>query len=113
MDKPIVRDLWMVIWIALIFLGGGLLIAWGIFTNSGDWDPDWVRWLSLACGVALIGGLLLRAQNPPAGAALIILGALGVGVLGWWSIIMPIGALYIIIYTVYDLRRTRRTAVPA
>lgn len=102
------------LWTALLVIGGLLALASLILGIVISFDEDWdsagerALWLVFTVGGALLlaAGLWYasRSRTPKAGV-LISVGAVLAGVGFFWSIIMPVAAIAVVVMTIMWLRR--------
>jgi hypothetical protein len=98
---------------AILVIGGLLALAAAIlgiiFGVGEDWDSSGERaaWWILTVGgaVLLAAGLWYAARSRGIAAGLIIVGALMAGVGIFWSVIVPLAAIVVIVLTIIWLRR--------
>ncbi len=102
------------LWTTLLILGGLLALAALVLGLLIGFDDDWdstgerVLWFVLTLGGALLlaAGLWYSTRSrTSATAVLISIGALMVGVAIFWSIIVPIAAIAVIVLAVMWIRR--------
>ena len=107
---------------AIVVIGGVLGVAYlaaGIVGGiAADWEEattaDRVLWIAFLAGggVLLLAGLwALRAASPWVAAALISVGALAGAIAVFWSLLVPAGAILLVVLSV--VRARRLTAEPS
>ncbi len=65
-----------------------------------------LRWPALAGGLLVLVALGLAARSRPTAVAVLVVGALAPVVTGWWSIVVPLTAVMIILCGVVAVRET-------
>lgn len=94
------------------FLGGvlgGLLFDW----DDDGGDNDRVFWVVvlISAAVLLLAGLLVANRSRWAAAALVSIGALAGAVVIFWSIVIPLAAIALVVLSILWARQ-RPAAVP-
>jgi hypothetical protein len=100
-------------WVAaIIYLGFGLVFG---FLPS-HWDEasltDQVLYIVFLVGGALllVAGLRLFSRSPGVGAVLVSIGGLAGAAPLFWTLLLPLVAIALIVLSVRDVRRARATA---
>lgn len=70
-----------------------------------------LRWPALAGGLLVLGALWLAARNRPIALVALIVGALAPVVTGWWSLVIPLTAVMIILCGAVAVRGTATVPV--
>lgn len=102
------------LWTAILVLGGLLALASLVLGLLIGFDEDWdstgeqVLWFVLTVGgaVVLLAGLWYASRSRSlAAVVLVVLGALMAGVAVFWSIVMPLAAIALVVLTILWFRR--------
>ena len=105
-NNPLSRwTLWLTGLLALGLLAAALL---GVALGATEETSDTVFWLLLlgGGGLLLVAGIYAFARSAPwVGFALIVLGAIAGSLALFWSVIVPIAAVVLIVLTLLDARR--------
>jgi len=100
------RRTWPAIGVAVL----ALCYLW-IGADAHGWD----RALGLAGGVLVIAAVAVARRSGPAAYALLVLGALPLAIVTWWSIATPVLAIVVLLLgwiAVRHLRAPRAVATP-
>lgn len=97
---------------AIIYLGFGLVL--GFLPSHWDEAPLTDQVLHIVSlvggGLLLIVGLRLFSHNPVVGAVLVSIGGLAGAAPLFWTLLLPLAAIALIVLSVLDVRRARATA---
>ena len=98
------RRTWPVVLVTIV----ALLYLW-VGTAAHGWDRVW----GLAGGVAILAAVALGRRYPAAAVAVLVLGALPLAVITWWSIATPVLAVLALVLGWMAIRNVNHTSMTA
>jgi hypothetical protein len=97
--NDILRRIWPAIGVAVL----ALYYIWiGIVAHG------WDRILGLAGGVVILAAIVAARQAMPGAYALLVIGALPLAIVTWWSIATPVLAIVVLVLGWIAVRHLRR-----
>ncbi|MBA3905428.1 MAG: hypothetical protein H0X35_01905 [Pseudonocardiales bacterium] len=88
------------------WVGLTVVLACGyLWIGAGDATLS-TRWPALAGGVLVLAGLALGGRSRPLAMVLLVVGALVPVVTAWWSLVVPLTAVLIILCATMAVRST-------
>lgn len=76
-----------------------------LWIGAADPLPS-IRWPALAGGLLVLVALRLAVRNRPLAVAVLVVGALAPVVTGWWSLVIPLTAVLILLCGAVAVRAT-------
>ena len=86
-----------------------ILAAGDIFIGLTSPLPG-IRWPTLAGGLMVLAALWLATRSRPAALALLATGAVLPVATGWWSVVVPVTGILILLCGTQAIRTTTRTS---
>ncbi len=97
--------------LAAIYMIGGVSVSLG-WANNGDIPRFWWAFIGLLPGAMILVGLWASMRSPLLGGILITVGAVPLAIMFYWTIILPLLAMTVVIFGVVraiEFARERRT----
>jgi peptidoglycan/LPS O-acetylase OafA/YrhL len=74
----------------------GVLAAGYLYVGATTPQPS-IRWPALAGGLLVLAALWVATRSRPAALAALVAGAVVPAVVGWWSVVLPVTGLLILV----------------
>ena len=100
--------------LALAYLAGAVLGAVLVDWDDDGGDTDRAFWMIFLLGgcVLLVAGLVLAARSRWLAAVLIVLGAVAGAIATFWTIVVPLAVIALVVLTIMWARRSETATEP-